>query len=184
MIVHIWNLYLINSDSSNFTKKIWVWTMSTSGVSKVYHGFEDMELDDGLCGVPHCRIKATEFCYKCVKNLCAKHALKSMLSVCSRCRNSYCVTSVPEGIECIEKHYCWTEEDTYQVDDAFEDTSQVDEAFFDLLDKMEREYEPKKQAKQYIDIESSVDDDMELSEYKEEDYGDLNDFIANSDDGI
>lgn len=178
MIVHIWNLYLINSDSSNFTKKIWVWTMSTSGVSKVYHGFEDMELDDGLCGVPHCRKKATEFCYRCVKNLCAEHALKSVLSVCSRCNHSYCVTSVPEGIDCIKKHDCWTEEDTYQVDDAF----------LDFLDKMEREHELKKfgvgQAEQYIDIENSVDDDMELSEHKKEDYGDLDDFIANSDDGI
>lgn len=162
MIVHIWNLYLINSDSSNFTKKIW--TMSTSGVSKVYHGFEDMELDDGLCGVPRCRNKATEFCYRCVKNLCAEHALESVLAVCIKCRSSYCVTSVPEGIECINEHECWTEEDT-------------DDAFLDFLDKMEREHK-------YIDIESSVDDDMELSEHKEEDYGDLDDFIANSDDGI
>lgn len=172
VIVHIWNLYLINSDSSNFTKKIW--TMSTSGVSKVYHGFEDMELDDGLCGVPHCRNKATEFCYRCVKNLCAEHALESVLAVCIKCRSSYCITSVPEGIECINEHECWTEEDTYQVDYAF----------LDFLDKMERENKLKKQAEQYIDIESSVDDDMELSEHKEEDYGDLDDFIANSDDGI
>lgn len=158
--------------------------MSTSGVSKVYHRFENMELDDGLCGVPHCRKTATEFCYGCVKNLCAEHALQSMLVVCSRCSNSYCVTSVPEGIECIKKHDCWTEEDTYQVDDAFEDMSQVDEAFLDLLDKLEREHELKKQAEQYIDIESSVDDDMELSEHKKEDYGDLDGFITSSDDGI